>query len=81
MSLLECIHLTDFNTLLMITYKYRREDGTTFTVEQSIDDDPLEECPDTGQKCERVIGAPMTITYKDDGYHHTDYEDSDNPAA
>ena len=34
----------------MPTYEYKREDGTTFEIKQSINDDALETCPETGQK-------------------------------
>lgn len=39
----------------MPTYTYRREDGTTFETQQRITEDPLEECPDTGQPVERIL--------------------------
>ncbi len=38
----------------MPIYVYRREDGTTIEIQQSIMDDPLTTCPDTGQPMERV---------------------------
>lgn len=41
----------------MITYKYKREDDTYFEIEQSIKDDALTECPDTGLSCQRVFNA------------------------
>jgi putative FmdB family regulatory protein len=41
----------------MPTYAYRREDGTTFEVRQKITDDPLEECPETGQSVDRLISG------------------------
>jgi predicted nucleic acid-binding Zn ribbon protein len=65
----------------MITYTYKREDGTVFETKQRIDADPLEECPETGQPVERVINGSPSIVYKDDGYHHKDYDDSSNPAT
>ncbi len=34
----------------MPIYEYRREDGTTFEVMQSITEDALTVCPTTGQK-------------------------------
>lgn len=47
----------------MPTYAYRREDGTTFETQQRITEDPLEECPETGQSVERIIaGSPGIIT-------------------
>lgn len=62
----------------MPSYKYKREDGTTFTVQQSIESDPLEECPKTGQNVERVISGGVGTIYKTDGFHDTDY-DNDGP--
>lgn len=46
----------------MPTYTYRREDGTTFEIKQSITEDPLQDCPDTGQSVERIItGSPGVL--------------------
>lgn len=39
----------------MPIYIYKREDGTTFEVRQSMNDDPLTEDPDDGQPIRRVI--------------------------
>lgn len=61
----------------MPTYKYKREDGTTFEVRQSIKDEALEKCPDTGQKVKRVISGGGGVVYKGDGWYVTDYKDSD----
>jgi putative FmdB family regulatory protein len=41
----------------MPTYVYRREDGTTFETRQSITDEPLDTCPETGQSVERLISG------------------------
>jgi putative FmdB family regulatory protein len=47
----------------MPTYTYRRDDGTTFDVQQKITDDPLRECPETGQPVERIITrSPEVVT-------------------
>lgn len=62
----------------MPTYKYRREDGTTFTIRQKITADALEECPDTGQKVERVI-QPANFHLKGSGFYSTDYKDRGGP--
>lgn len=62
----------------MPTYKYKREDGSTFEVEQRITEDPLEKCPETGQDVERVI-QPPSVLFKGDGFYVNDY-DGDNPA-
>lgn len=64
----------------MPKYKYKREDGTTFTTRQPITEDPLEECPETGQPVKRVIGGTPSINFKGEGFHVNDY-DSDNPAS
>ena len=56
----------------MPIYEYRREDGTTFEVLQSIMDDPLTEDPDTGQPVERVLHAPA-VHFKGSGFYNTDY--------
>lgn len=61
----------------MPTYEYKREDGTTFEIKQSINDDPLKKCPDTGQKVKRVISGGGGVVYKGDGWYVTDYKDSD----
>ena len=61
----------------MPTYEYKREDGTTFEIKQSINDDPLEECPDTGQKVKRVISGGGGVVYKGNGWYVTDYKDTD----
>ena len=56
----------------MPIYEYRRADGTTFEVLQSIMDDPLTIDPDTGQTVERVLHAPA-VHFKGSGFYNTDY--------
>jgi putative FmdB family regulatory protein len=56
----------------MPIYEYRRADGSTFEVLQSIMDDPLTEDPDTGQPVERVLHAPA-VHFKGSGFYNTDY--------
>lgn len=63
----------------MPTYEYKREDGTTFEIRQSINDEPLEKCPDTGQKVQRVITGGGGVVYKGDGWYVTDYKNNDRP--
>lgn len=58
----------------MPTYEYKREDGTTFEVRQSINDEPLTKCPDTGQKVKRIISGGGGVVYKGDGWYVTDYK-------
>jgi putative FmdB family regulatory protein len=39
-------------------YEYRRPDGSTFEVLQSMQDEPLTTDPETGVAVERVLSAP-----------------------
>ncbi len=57
----------------MPTYIYRREDGSTFEVQQRITEDPLQTCPDTGQKVSRVISGSAGLIFKGSGFYLTDY--------
>lgn len=57
----------------MPTYVYRREDGSTFEIEQRITEDALEVCPNTGQKVERVITGSAGLIFKGNGFYLTDY--------
>lgn len=59
----------------MPTYEYRREDGTTFEVQQRITEDALETCPETGQKVTRLISGGTGLIFKGSGFYLTDYTD------
>lgn len=59
----------------MPEYTYRREDGTTFTVRQSFNDDPLEVDPDTGQRVKRVVQR-AGIIFKGSGFYVNDSKSS-----
>lgn len=61
----------------MPTYVYRREDGTKFEIKQRITDDPLDECPETGQPVERIIAGSAGLIFKGDGFYITDYGKGD----
>ncbi|MDZ7716729.1 MAG: FmdB family zinc ribbon protein [Balneolaceae bacterium] len=61
----------------MPTYEYKREDGSTFEIKQSINDDALTECPETGQPVKRIISGGGGVVYKGDGWYVTDYKDTD----
>lgn len=61
----------------MPTYEYKREDGSTFEIKQSINDNALETCPETGQKVKRIISGGGGVVYKGDGWYVTDYKDGD----
>lgn len=58
----------------MPTYVYRREDGTTFEVLQSIGEPSLAICPTTGQKVTRVITGGGGVRFKGTGFYETDYK-------
>lgn len=56
----------------MPIYVYRREDGSTFEVQQRITEPALETCPTTGQPVKRVISSAGVI-FKGSGFYETDY--------
>ena len=55
----------------MPVYTYRREDGTTFDLRQSFNDDALTIDPSTGQKVVRVIQG-TSIIFKGSGFYVND---------
>lgn len=55
----------------MPLYMYRREDGTTFDLQQKFLDDPLSVDPTTGQKVVRVVQA-AGIIFKGSGFYVND---------
>jgi putative FmdB family regulatory protein len=56
----------------MPIYEYRREDGSTFEVQQSFSDDALTVDPETGQPVTRVFHPPA-VHFKGKGFYNTDY--------
>jgi predicted nucleic acid-binding Zn ribbon protein len=58
--------------LTVPVYVYRRQDGSTFEIEQRITADGLVCCPTTGQKVERVL-QPFTPRYRGTGFYSTDH--------
>jgi putative FmdB family regulatory protein len=53
-------------------YVYRRQDGSSFELEQRMADDALVSCPTTGQRVARVL-QPFTPRYKGTGFYSTDH--------
>jgi predicted nucleic acid-binding Zn ribbon protein len=53
-------------------YVYRRQDGSTFEIEQRITEDSLMSCPTTGQRVERVL-QPFSPRYRGTGFYSTDH--------
>ena len=64
----------------MPIYEYRRPDGTTFEVLQSMSEDPLTEDPETGVPVTKVMHAP-SIHFKGSGFYNTDYGKKTKSAA
>lgn len=56
----------------MPIYEYQREDGTVFEYRQKISDDPLESCPETGQKVKKLISR-TSFRLEGSGWYQTDY--------
>ena len=56
----------------MPVYVYRRQDGSTFEIEQRITENSLARCPTTGQSVERVLQT-FTPRYKGTGFYSTDH--------
>ena len=65
----------------MPTYVYRREDGSTFEIDQRITEDALATCPDTGQRVKRVITGNPGLIFKGSGFYLTDYVHSGSKEA
>ena len=56
----------------MPVYVYRRQDGSTFEIEQRMSEERLVSCPTTGQNVELVL-QPFTPRYKGTGFYSTDH--------
>ena len=65
----------------MPTYVYRREDGSTFEIDQRITEDALTTCPETGQKVERIITGSAGLIFKGSGFYLTDYVRNNGASA
>jgi predicted nucleic acid-binding Zn ribbon protein len=53
-------------------YVYRRDDGSTFEIEQRMLADALLSCPTTGRRVERVL-QPFAARYHGTGFYSTDH--------
>ena len=65
----------------MPTYVYKREDGSTFEIEQRITEPALEVCPTTGQPVRRIPSAGAGLVFKGSGFYLTDYARKDGEGA
>jgi putative FmdB family regulatory protein len=61
-------------------YEYRRPDGTTFEVMQSMSEDALTHDPETGVPVVKVLHAP-SIHFKGSGFYNTDYGKQKNRSS
>jgi putative FmdB family regulatory protein len=59
-------------------YVYRRQDGSSFELQQRMADDALVSCPTTGQRVARVL-QPFTPRYKGTGFYSTDHRKTKAP--
>jgi predicted nucleic acid-binding Zn ribbon protein len=60
------------SSLTVPVYVYRRDDGSTFAIEQRMTAHALLSCPTTGQRVERVL-QPFAPRYKGTGFYSTDH--------
>lgn len=65
----------------MPTYIYRRQDGSTFEIQQRITEEPLQLCPSTGQQVKRVISGNAGLIFKGSGFYLTDYARSGSKSS
>ena len=55
--------------MIVPVYVYRRDDGSTFEIEQRMTADALLSCPTTGRRVERVL-QPFAPRYTERGAEH-----------
>jgi len=55
-----------------MNYSYRCPQCGVFTIEQSMKDDPINECPDCSQPVKRIIGKNINVIYRTTGFYSTD---------
>ena len=61
----------------MPTYEYRCVNGHIFTRYQWMTEKDIEECPECGAKCERLIGGYPTLIFKGKGFYCNDYSNKE----
>ncbi len=57
----------------MPTYEYRCPKGHEFEKFQRMSDPPVAECPECGEKGERVLSGGAGLLFKGQGFYITDY--------
>jgi putative FmdB family regulatory protein len=58
--------------VLGMHYSYRCPECGVFTIEQSMKDDPISECPTCSQPVKRIIGKNINVIYKSSGFYCKD---------
>ncbi len=58
----------------MPTYDYKCVNGHLFESFQSINTEPVADCPNCGEKAKRMIGAGAGLMFKGSGFYITDYK-------
>ena len=53
-------------------YSYRCPSCGVFTVEQSMKDDPILQCPTCSEQVKRIIGKNISVIYQTTGFYSTD---------
>ena len=61
----------------MPVYVYRRDDGSTFEIEQRMTANALHSCPTTGRSVARVL-QPFAARYNGPGFYSTDHRTPSN---
>ena len=62
----------------MPTYDYKCENGHVFEIFQSINADPVADCPTCSASARRMIGAGAGLMFKGSGFYITDYKKNGN---
>lgn len=57
----------------MPTYEYRCPKGHEFDKFQRMSDPPVAECPECGEKAERLLSTGAGLLFKGSGFYITDY--------
>ena len=55
-----------------MNYSYRCPECGVFTIEQSMKDQPISECPTCSQPVKRIIGKNINVIYRTSGFYSTD---------
>ncbi len=65
----------------MPTYEYRCLSGHKFDLFQSMSDEPDAECPQCGERGERLLSGGAGFIFKGEGFYATDYRSEEYKKA